>query len=515
MLGGEQFDVVVVGGGPAGCVLAARLSEDPERSVLLVEAGPDYRADPDAWPADLRDVSAPALASHQWGHRFIHPSGGEPLLLPRARVLGGTAAINSCVWLRGSRRDYDAWAAQGNPGWTFDDLLPYFRRTEADPLARSSRLHGADGPVPVFRITQEDYTPVERILLATADRLGFARVTDMNGGEDQEPGIGPAPRNIVGGVRMNPALTYLAPARSRPNLTILPDTLVDRVLFEDRRAVAVQAVDRRVFRGDEVVLTAGAYDSPAILLRSGVGPLDHLAELGIPVVHPLSGVGQKLRDHPFTPGHLLRYRIASGAVPKPFLRVFLKARSRQVSDDVDFHLYWIEDQDTATGAWSLSFCISLMYARSHGSVRLTAANPTAPLAIDLNCGAEPADLEALCDGLELARRLAETPPAASILSHASDVPVWRTREELRERVRLAVGTAHHPSTTCRMGPADDSMAVVDGAGRVHGVHQLRVTDASIFPSCPRANLHFTICAVAEKLAATMRHHDSARAAPPE
>lgn len=512
MAGREPFDVVIVGGGPAGCVLAARLSEDPHRSVLLLEAGPDYGADPAAWPADLRDGRAPALGSHQWGHQSRRMGGSAPLVLPRARVLGGTATINSGVWLRGSRRDYDAWAAQGSAGWGFEELLPFFRRAEADPLGQVSRLHGTDGPVPVRRVGEKEYTPVERVLVETAGRLGFPRIADLNGSENQAPGVGPTPRNVVAGVRMHPALTYLAMARSRPNLTILPDTPVDRVRFHGRRAVAVQAADGRVFRGHEIVLAAGAYDSPAILLRSGVGPSDHLADLGIPAVHPLRGVGQHLMDHPFTPAGLCRYRIVGDAVPQPFLRVMLRARSRQVPEDIDFHLYWIEDQDPTTGSWALSFCVSLMLARSLGSVRLTGASPTAPLAIDLQLGSHPADLEALCDGLELARRLPETPPAADMLVWASAVPLWRNRAELRERVRQTMTTAHHPSSTCRMGPADDPDAVVDAAGRVYGVDRLRIADASILPSSPRANPHLTICAAAEKIADMLARLDGPRAA---
>jgi len=500
MIGEKPFDVVIVGGGPAGCALAARLSEDPHRSVLLGEAGPDYGADTAAWPADLRDGRAPALGSHQWEHQSRRMGGGDPLVLPRGRVLGGTAAINSGVWLRGSRPDYDAWEAQGNAGWGFEGLLPFFRRAEADPLGQVSPLHGTDGPVPVTRVTESEYTPVERVLVAAAERLGFSPIPDLNGSENQAPGVGPTPRNVVAGVRMHPALTYLAMARSRPNLTTLPNTPVDRVRFHGRRAVAVQAADGRVFRGHEVVLAAGAYDSPAVLLRSGVGPPDHLADLGIPVVHPLRGVGQHLMDHPFTPAGLCRYRIVGDAVPQPFLRVMLRARSRQVSDDIDYHLYWIEDQDPATGGWALSFCVSLMLARSLGSVWLTGASPTAPLAIDLQLGSHPADLEALCDGLVLARHLGDTLPAADMLVWASAVPLWRDRAELRERVRQTVTTAHHPSSTCRMGPADDPDAVIDAAGRVYGVERLRVADASILPSCPRANPHLTICAAAEKLA---------------
>jgi choline dehydrogenase len=472
--------------------------------VLLIEAGPDYGSDQAAWPAALRDHRLAVIDSHQWEHRYPRPGNAGSLDLPRGRVLGGSGAVNACVWFRGSRIDYDSWAALGNPGWGFADLVPYFRRAEADPLAAGNPLHGADGPVPVQRLAPEELTPLERALFEAAGELGFERIADMNDAPDQRPGVGPAPRNVVDGVRMNPAFTYLAPARRRPNLTILPDTLIDRVVFHGTRAVAVRAADGREFRGGEIVLAGGAYDSPAILLRSGVGPADDLAALGIPVVRDLPGVGQHLLDHPGTGLAYNRYHLAEGASLHQGIHTFAKARSGQADRDIDLHLYWGVSADAATGAPFFASWAILMRARSQGTVCLTSPDPEAPLAIDLNYFADPADLEALCDGVELARCLAETPPANRFLARAPNAPQWRDRDELRVLARRWHGTTHHPSSTCRMGPGDDPTAVVDHIGRVHGLTGLRVADASIFPTSPRANLHFTVCAVAEKLADMMQ-----------
>ena len=259
-----HFDAVVVGAGAAGCVLANRLT-GADRSVLLIEAGPDYGPNPGSWPVDLRDPGDVPADSHPWGYSDAGRPEDEPLPLPRARVVGGSTTINACTWLRGSAADYDGWAAQGIPGWSFDDLLPYFRRAERDPLG--GPLHGTDGPIPVFRASTGALGPVDLAFASAGDGHGFPAVADLNGAAEQSPGIGPRPQNVANGVRMNAAFTYLAAARARTNLTILPNTLVDRVLIERGRATGVRSTNGQVHQADEIVLAAGAYGSPAILLR--------------------------------------------------------------------------------------------------------------------------------------------------------------------------------------------------------------------------------------------------------
>jgi choline dehydrogenase len=507
--GDGPFDIVLVGAGPAGCVLARRLTEDPRRTVALLEAGPDYGPDPADWPEELRDPSDIFPDSHPWGYQHAGRPADRLLPLPRARVVGGSSAINGCIWVRGSAADYDEWAALGNPGWSFGDLLPYFKRAESDPLG--GPLHGTDGPVPIYRIPDEEISPLDRAFVAAAEAIGFPRHLDLNGDRVQHPSVGATPRNIAAGVRMHAAFTYLAPARQRPNLTLVPDTLVDRLCLEDGRAIGVLTADGREERGREIVLCAGAYGSPAILLRSGIGPAAELRELGIPLLADKPGIGRHLLDHPtvnfFNDNDYAAYLVKPESAPSTTSAVptLIKARSNQAAEETDLYLIHGQFPDQSRGRWVAWFLLNLEVAHSRGRVRLTGRDPNAPLDIDHAYFSDPTELEACCDGMELIQKLVATSPLADILEPVpGGVPTWRDRDELRARLRAEVTTTYHPSSTCRMGPAADPTAVVDHAGRVHGIAGLRIADASIFPTSPRANIHCTVVAVAEKLADALR-----------
>jgi choline dehydrogenase len=310
---------------------------------------------------------------------------------------------------------------------------------------------------------------------------------------------------------MHAAFTYLAPARQRPNLSVVPDTLVDRICIADGQAVAVITDDGQVVRGHHIILCAGAYGSPAILLRSGLGPAADLQALGIPVGVDLPGVGANLLDHPrvtFTNGEeFAPFVVHPDFAPTsaPAVPTLLKARSRQAVEEVDLYVihgqFWHDERER----WVAWFEINLDAAPSQGHVRLTARDPAAPIDIDHHYLSEAGEVEACADGIELIERLVSTQPLAGALEAIpGQVPTWENRDALRAWIRGQVGTSFHPSSTCRMGPVADPTAVVDQDGRVHGINGLRVVDASIFPTSIRANPHATVVAVAEKLAEAIR-----------
>jgi choline dehydrogenase len=492
----QPFDTIIVGAGPAGCVLAHRLTEDGTRNVLLIEAGPDYGSDPHDWPPELLNPDSVVLDSHLWGYA----NATAPVDLTRARIVGGTSTVNGCLWIRGSAVDYDTWAELGNDEWSFAGLLPYFQRAENDPIAGD--LHGHEGLVPVYRTPEAAWTTLDHAIVDAAVHLGLERHDDLNGTREQRPMVGPTPKNVASGTRMNAAFTYLAAARSSPNFTLLANTLIDRMIVENGRATGLLTDSGERYDASEVILSAGAYGSPSILMRSGIGPADHLKALDIPVVVDLPGVGQHLMDHPLV-GGLLECEIAPGyeAAAATFSPVMIKARSSQIDREIDLHIYQGQVLNQETGRWNLWFSVSLQYARARGHLRLASRDPNQLAIVDHGYFSDPEDLEALCDGVEFVNQLIESPPLDEIVERIPGKSLqWAGRDDLRAKVRAQVGTTYHPSSTCRMGPSSDPMAVVDQAGRVHGIERLRIVDASIFPTGPHGNLHFPVVAAAEKIA---------------
>jgi choline dehydrogenase len=454
------FDVLVVGGGTAGCVLAARLSEDPARTVCLVEAGPDYGpADEGRWPDDMLDARILPM-THLWERDADDRSAS------RARIIGGCSAHNACLVVWGSRGDYDEWG----PGWTFAELEPYLRKAEAAIGTRRDR--------------EGELSPYHLALLDAAPRVGIPRLDDLND-LDATAGIAPAPVNARNAIRWNTAFAYLDEARSRSNLTILAETLVDRVTIELGRARGV-ATDRGSLTAELVIVAAGAYGSPATLLRSGIGPSGDLARLGIDVVEELP-VGHGLADHP---GVGMEWETAPAHVPdrRPVFAISAVVRGCSDwcgEDEWDIHvLPWLDD---GVDGWATTAVVYLLKPVSRGAVTLRSRDPRDPPIIDHGFLTEERDVVRLESGLRMMRRLAAEAGAGTELRPGPET-------NLTSYLRREVRGIFHPTGTCAIG------SVVEPSGAVRGIEALVVADASIMPTIPRANTNLSTIAVAERIA---------------
>jgi choline dehydrogenase len=421
----------------------------------------------------------------------------------RAKVIGGCSAHNGCVEVAGHRRDYDRWAELGNAGWGWEDVAPAFERAKR---ALRVRIPG-----------DEELTPFHRAFMEGAVAAGIPRVHDLDDPDDVSA-TGISPVNIVGGVRWNAAFGYLDPVRERPNLTIIGDALVDRVIIEGGRAVGVRARvegEWRTVEAERVVLCAGAYGSPAILLRSGVGDPAHLAEVGIETVHALPGVGRALTDHPLASIELRasdrlarEMELFSSDRWTPDEQTILKTQSPRCAEAFDLHLYGILRPDPAAhSGWRYSIPSSTVAVASSGALKLISADPEAPPLIDHGYCTDPegVDLAVMVDGLERAREIAGHLERMGLIDgEISPGPSAKTREDLETFAEETLRINYHPACTCRMGPASDPEAVLDADGKVHGLDGLYVCDASIFPTLMRANTNLPAAMVAEHLAARWR-----------
>jgi choline dehydrogenase-like flavoprotein len=524
-----EADFIVVGAGSAGCAVAARLSEDPATRVLLLEAGGEDR---NRWiHIPLGFGKTFADPSVNWCYETEPDPGAADrrVFWPRGKVLGGSSSINGMVYIRGQAEDFDHWRQLGNTGWSFEDVLPYFKRSEHQTRGGDA-YHGTDGPLCVSDVAQH---PICEAFIQSAIELGFRRNDDFNGAIQE--GVGYHQTTTRNGRRCSTAVGYLRPAMARPNLRIVTNALAEKITFDGRRATGLafredgRLVTARAAR--EVILCGGAVNSPQLLMLSGIGPREHLMELGIPVLHHLPGVGQSLQDHysapiklkcrlPITVNDVMQSnarKLKAGLEYYVFHRgplsmisspaaLFARTRPELASPDIKCSAspFSAERPQDGLHPWS-GFTIIAYQLRpeSRGQIKLKSANPADPPAVYPNYLATEIDQRTIVVGLKLCRRLlAHQHLERFVESEFQPGPAVQTDEELLDYARRRGGTVYHPTSTCKMG--GDPLAVVDPELRVHGIDGLRVADASIMPTVVSGNTNAAAIMIGERAADMVR-----------
>jgi len=517
-----NYDYIVVGAGSAGAILATRLTEDPKVSVLLLEAGPDY-PDLESLPDEVRiglSTGADIITKdHNWQFWGNPSDRALPMPVPRGRVIGGSSSINGQVFLRGMPEDYDTWHQMGNTEWSYEKVLPYFRKLETD-LDYSGDFHGSDGPIIARRHKREDWIESQRAFYNACKDAGFPDGADQN--HPDVTGVGPTPFNNPNGIRWSTNLGYLSMARHRLNLTIRAQCTSRKILFEENKAIGIEVESGGdIFNvyGDTIILSAGAVASPQLLMLSGVGPADQLKALDIDVVKDLPGVGQNLRDHPIMAAlwSVKESHVQDPDEPRSQVAARYTAAGSDIRNDMklSFNSFAIadsriEDRKGASPAGheadintpvGVKISVSLQLAESAGYMRLVSNDIHEQPELNFNYYSTEFDLMRGREGLSKAILLGESAHFSNILNERlqpSDDQI-ANEESFNDWILRNATTGQHISGTCKMGPDSDELAVVNQSGDVKGLENLKVIDASIMPDCIRANTNATTMMIAERM----------------
>ncbi|HET9200679.1 MAG TPA: GMC family oxidoreductase N-terminal domain-containing protein [Dehalococcoidia bacterium] len=503
-----DYDLVVVGAGSAGSVIAARVTENPAIRVLLIEAGPDY-ATADQTPSDLLNGHNNSYTAHDWGFVYKPNSHSRTdIPLPRGKVVGGSSAVNTCIALRGDPADYAEWAAIAGPEWTWEKCLPAFKRLETDLDVRNE-WHGDGGPIPIRRYPDSELVPFQKASMEAFAELGYPECPDHN--DPATTGWGPHPMNKVDGRRISTALGYLPPARQRENLTIRPHTHVRRVVFRDGEVVGIEVMTEGAVETIEcrqVVLSAGSIMTPPLLVRSGIGNRQTLDSLGLDTISNRPGVGARVFDHPgaivgFTPRAEYVYEEPADV---PLIQTTLRYTAAGSAEFNDMQLEPLSFLGFVPSALMMGLAAVVERPVSCGRLLTTSADPLAWPAIESNFLAEQWDVERMREGIHVALRALETEPLAAIVEEVRwPSPAAQANDEaLASWCRRASGSGYHPCGTAPMGEETDELAVCDQYGKVFGVGGLRIADASIMPNVPRANTNLPSIMIGERFGEWLR-----------